>query len=64
MRRLLLSQLAANGAFYVRWRLSEAVVVVPFPNSRYILGKLGSAFTSSICLVCRSLCPAISRIHS
>ena len=30
----------------------------------YLLGKFGSAFTSLICLVCRSLCAAISNTNS
>jgi len=30
----------------------------------YFFGKFGSAFTSLICLVCRSLCAAMNRTNS
>src|SRR5437762_14335744 len=41
-------------------RLCLCVNLYPF----YFFGKFGSAFTSLICLVCRSLCAAMSRTNS
>jgi len=44
--------------------VSPSIPMVRGEAESYFFGKFGSAFTSAICLVCRSLWAAVKSIHS